>query len=193
MAHWVGFSATAGRVSVDAGCWVRDPRLLSLGWVAVMIVLSPVFARAMSTTLSFSPAPLFALLLVAGAFLAMAGCSPSESAPGKRFAMVIGLKPDKIERYKELHADPWPGVLARISECNIRNYSIHLAELEPGKHYLFGYFEYVGDDFLADMNKMAADEETVRWWAETDPCQTPIATAGEGTKWAEMEEVFFLP
>ncbi len=137
--------------------------------------------------------PILVLLLAAGALLALGACSPDDPKPAQRFGMVIGLKPEKIARYKELHADPWPGVLAKISECNIRNYSIHLAELEPGKHYLFGYFEYVGDDFLADMNKMAADEETVRWWAETDPCQTPIATAGEGTKWAQMEEVFFLP
>jgi hypothetical protein len=42
--------------------------------------------------------------------------------------MVIGLKPDRIETYKRLHAETWPEILAKISECNITNYSIFLRE-----------------------------------------------------------------
>jgi len=104
--------------------------------------------------------------------------------------MAIGLKPEKIDEYKKLHADAWPGVLKRIEACHIRNYSIYLAEIEEGKHYLFGYFEYCGDDFEADMAKMAADEITQKWWKCTDPCQIPIATRKEGEFWMNMEEVF---
>ena len=55
---------------------------------------------------------------------------------------------------------------------------------------MFGYFEYVGTNYEEDMRKMAADEETVRWWKETDPCQTPVETALSGEWWAPMEEVF---
>jgi len=40
----------------------------------------------------------------------------------QRYGMVIGVKPEKIDEYKRLHADTWPGVLKMIGECNIRNY-----------------------------------------------------------------------
>ena len=108
----------------------------------------------------------------------------------QRYGSVIGLRPEKIEEYKELHADVWPDVLRMIKQCNIRNYSIYLGELEKGKYYLFGYFEYTGDDFEADMAKMAADPTTQRWWEFCEPCQMPIPTRKEDEWWANMEEVF---
>ncbi len=109
-----------------------------------------------------------------------------------RYGWITGVKPEKIDYYKRLHADTWPGVLAMIKECNIQNYSIFLREI-GGKHYLFAYFEYTGDDFEADMAKMAADPETRRWWKETDPCQVPLSeAASEGKIWADMDQVFYL-
>lgn len=103
----------------------------------------------------------------------------------KRYGQVIRVKPDKLDEYKRLHADVWPDVLKKIHECNLRNYTIFYRD-----GYLFAYFEYVGDDFEADMARMKADETTRRWWTHTDPCQQPIETAGDGEWWAEMEEVF---
>ncbi len=117
----------------------------------------------------------------------------ANSQPNRRFrryGSVIGVKPEMLDIYKRLHADPWPGVVNRIRECNIRNYSIYLKEIEHGKYYLFSYFEYVGTDFEADMKKMAEDPVTQEWWRNTDPCQLPIPTRGEGEFWATMEEVF---
>jgi L-rhamnose mutarotase len=108
----------------------------------------------------------------------------------QRYGMVIGIKPEKIEAYKKLHAAAWPGVLRKIKECNIRNYSIYLREVEKGQFRLFSYFEYTGHDFQADMAKMAADPTTQKWWKETDPCQIPIPTHGPKEFWSVMEEVF---
>lgn len=105
----------------------------------------------------------------------------------QRFAMVIGIKPEKIKEYKELHANAWPGVLAALKKANVRNYSIYLKDTT-----LFGYLEYDGDDFEADMAKVAEDETTQEWWSYTDPCQVPWATAKEGEHWAYMEEVFHM-
>lgn len=107
-----------------------------------------------------------------------------------RYGRVIGIEKKDIPEYKRLHTDVWPGVLKMIKQCNIRNYSIYLAELEKDKFYLFSYFEYVGDDFEADMAKMAEDETTKKWWTHTDPMQKPIPTRKEGKWWAELEEVF---
>jgi len=123
------------------------------------------------------------------------GCAQGSRKAGSqqkvtRYGDVLGIKPEKIEEYKRLHADVWPDVLKMIKECNIHNYSIYLGELEKGKYYLFSYFEYTGDDFKADMAKMAADPTTQRWWELCKPCQSPIPTRKEGEWWANMEEVF---
>lgn len=108
----------------------------------------------------------------------------------KRCGSVIRLRDEKVEEYKRLHAAAWPGVLARITACNLQNYSIFLKRLDDGRHYLFSYFEYVGSDFDADRAKLAADPTTREWWQHTDPCQEPIGTRADGEWWAEMEEVF---
>ena len=103
----------------------------------------------------------------------------------ERYGMVLKVKPGKLEEYKRLHADVWPDVLEMIKECNIRNYSIFHKD-----GYLFSYFEYVGDDFEADMEKMAADPTTQKWWELCKPCQEPLESRDEGEWWAVMEEVF---
>ena len=108
----------------------------------------------------------------------------------KRFGMVTGLKPEKMAYYKKLHASAWPGVLKKIKECHIRNYSIYIQKIE-GKYFLFSYFEYVGTDFDKDMAQMAADTTTQRWWKETNPTQNPLPEAAAQQKiWQNMEEVF---
>jgi L-rhamnose mutarotase len=106
----------------------------------------------------------------------------------QRIGMVIGVKPEKIDEYRRLHAAVWPEVLARISACNIRNYSIFLKEPE---NLLFSFFEYHGSDYAADMAKMAADPKTQEWWAVCMPCQRPLETRQQDEWWASMEEVFF--
>ena len=104
-----------------------------------------------------------------------------------RYGMSIKVKPGKIKEYKRLHATVWPDVLKMISDCNIRNYSIYLKD-----DYLFSYFEYVGDDFDADMAKMAADPVTQKWWDVCKPCQSPLESRDESEWWANMEEVFHV-
>ena len=105
----------------------------------------------------------------------------------QRMGFVLGLKPEAIAEYKRVHADVWPGVLAMIAKCNIRNYSIYLKEPE---NLLFAYFEYHGTDFAADSAVMAADETTKEWWKLCGPMQVPFETRKEGEWWASMEEVF---
>jgi L-rhamnose mutarotase len=106
----------------------------------------------------------------------------------QRIGMVIGIRPDKIEDYKALHAAAWPGVLAKISDCNITNFVIFLREPE---NLLFACFEYHGSDLAADNARMAADPTTQEWWALCMPCQQPLQTRGEGEWWAGMQEVFY--
>ena len=83
----------------------------------------------------------------------------------QRYGAIVGLNEAKKAEYVRLHAAVWPDVLAMISACNIRNYSIFLKEPE---NLMFSYYEYHGTDHQADMAKMAADPVTQEWWAEED-------------------------
>lgn len=105
----------------------------------------------------------------------------------KRYGQVIAVRPEKLEEYKRLHANAWPGVLKMIKDCHLQNYSIYYKD-----GLLFSYYEYVGTDYEADMAKMAADPETQRWWNVCKPCQQPLPTRDEGEWWSDMEEVFHL-
>ncbi len=105
----------------------------------------------------------------------------------KRFGQIIGVDPQSYKTYKEYHAAVWPEILDMISACNISNYSIFHKD-----GMLFAYFEYVGEDFAADMAKMADDPKTQEWWDIMIPMQCPVDNRSEGEWWANVEEVFHL-
>lgn len=46
----------------------------------------------------------------------------------KRYGMVIGLRAEKLNEYKQLRAAAWPEVLKLIKQCHIQNYSIYLRD-----------------------------------------------------------------
>ena len=103
----------------------------------------------------------------------------------KRYGSVIGVRPEKLEEYKKLHAAVWPAVLDMIREVNIRNYSIYYRD-----GLLFSYFEYVGSDYATDMARMAADPATQRWWDICMPCQRQTEDAVPGEWWTPIPEIF---
>jgi L-rhamnose mutarotase len=106
----------------------------------------------------------------------------------KRVGMVIKIKPECIEEYKALHADSNPGVRDLLTEANMHNFSIFLLQLDDGNWYEFGYYEYTGDDFEADMAKLDKHPRNIEWLKICYPMQIPL----EGEKgWAEMEQVYF--
>lgn len=105
----------------------------------------------------------------------------------RRFASVIRLRAEKEQEYRRLHSAVWPSVLDTLRAANVTNYSIFLRD-----GLLFSYHEYNGDDYPADMSRIAADPETQVWWRLTDPCQQPLDSAAEGEWWTPAEEVFHL-
>jgi L-rhamnose mutarotase len=106
----------------------------------------------------------------------------------KRYGQLIGVKPEHYDEYVTAHAAVWPGVLETIRDCNLRNYSIFAF----GRDTLFAYFEYIGDDFAGDMQRMGDDPETQRWWASMMPLQQPVVGRPDGDWWATMDEVFHV-
>jgi L-rhamnose mutarotase len=105
----------------------------------------------------------------------------------QRIASVIRLRPEKESEYRALHADAWPGVLDALRAAHMTNYSIFVRD-----GLLFSYLEYNGDDYVADLARVAQDDTTRRWWQLTDPCQQPLDSAADGEWWAPAEEVFHL-
>ena len=103
----------------------------------------------------------------------------------QRYGQVIGVKPEQIAAYETIHREVWSEVLATIHACNMRNYSIFRYET-----LLFAYFEYVGNDFTADMAKMAADPKTQEWWAITAPMQQQVPEHTAEEWWTIIPEVF---
>jgi L-rhamnose mutarotase len=103
----------------------------------------------------------------------------------RRYGRVIGLRPEAEAAYKEAHRAVPEGVLRMIKDCHINNYTIYLHN-----SILYSYFEYDGEDFEADMARMAADPATQEWWSRMDPMQRPFDDRAPGEWWSTMEEVF---
>lgn len=101
------------------------------------------------------------------------------------FGQVGKLKADKIAEYDELHANCWPHIRELIRDCNLQNYSIFRYE-----DMVFSYYEYVGDDYDADMQKMADDAENQRWWEHTHPCFERFAYPG-AEFYLDMKQIFY--
>lgn len=107
----------------------------------------------------------------------------------QRMAMVIGVKPERLAEYKALHAEPWPEMNAALKAANIRNYSIYLREPE---NLLFGYWEYTGADYPADMQVLRDQAVTKEWLALVEPCQAKLTSAGPHEWWSMMPEIYYL-
>lgn len=101
----------------------------------------------------------------------------------RRFCQRAYLKPEKIAEYRALHAAAWPKVLETIRACQLRNYSISILG-----DMVVSYFEYVGEDYEADMRRMEADPVTQEWWKHTKPC---FLHHDEGIYYQDMEEIFY--
>jgi L-rhamnose mutarotase len=120
------------------------------------------------------------------ALLSTVGCVHQ---PVKRVGMVVGIRPDKVPQYKQLHADSNPGVRDILNKYHMHNFSIYLQKID-GKWYEFGYYEYTGHDFEGDMAKMAKEPRTIEWLKKCDPMQIPLPGA---TGWTPMERAYFNP
>lgn len=105
----------------------------------------------------------------------------------ERRGSIIAIGEEEIGKYKDYHKNVWQEVLEMIKNCHINNYSIYYKD-----GYLFSYFEYTGDDYESDMNRMAADPKTQEWWRIMKPLMKPLHNCKEGEFWTEMEEVFHL-
>lgn len=125
---------------------------------------------------------------IAGILFSVAFYAKPESHV-ERIGMVIGIKPDQISAYEALHAASNPGVRDLLQKYHIHAFSIFIHELD-GKYYLFGYYEYTGMDYKADMAKLAAEPRNKKWLSITDAMQIPLP--GDHA-WSMMKEIYHNP
>jgi L-rhamnose mutarotase len=102
--------------------------------------------------------------------------------------MVIGLREESAEAYISLHAGD--GIRDLLTAANIRNFNIFLHRFPDGRLYEFGYYEYVGENYEADMAALAAHPRNMDWLALCDPMQQPFP---EAKGWTEMQAIFLNP
>jgi L-rhamnose mutarotase len=131
-----------------------------------------------------------ATLLTAVCLCVVALYAKPESSNVQRIGMVIGIKADQISAYEALHATSNSGVRDLLEKYHMHNFSIYIHKLDDGKYYLFGYYEYTGTDYKADMEKLGAEPRNQKWLAVTGPMQAPLS--GEQS-WAMMKEVYHNP
>ena len=122
----------------------------------------------------------------------MAGKPPDGHDAMKRYGMIIGLRPEKVAEYKQLHAAVWPEVLKKIRECQIRNYSIYLRRSRTGS---------ITSSAISSI-PAATSRRTWSGWPPIrprsaggrfcEPCQRPLADRAPKEWWANMEEVFHV-
>jgi len=118
-----------------------------------------------------------------------------EAKAPRRCAGLCRLKPEMYDQYTALHDHTWDEVMARMYASNMRNFVVYY---HAETHQMFHHFEYVGDDFKADMAAVDADPIVRRWWSYCEPCQEPLHWEGKppsqggdggegGAWWAEMQ------
>ena len=104
--------------------------------------------------------------------------SPVYKDTSQHLYLCIQLKPEAEAEYRAIHAAVWPGVIAALERQHIIDYSIHYY---PPLQLLIANFKYNGTDYDKDMQGIAEDPETQRWWKVTDGMQASFNEGATGS------------
>ena len=105
----------------------------------------------------------------------------------ERYAMAVKLKDEKKDFYLKNHQNVWPEELNELKKIKIKNYSIFLKE-----DFMFGYLEYEGNNFNADMVEMQKNPIVDKWTKLMVDCFNPFPNNEENNSWVMMDEIFYM-
>ncbi|MEN2738386.1 L-rhamnose mutarotase [Microbacterium sp. X-17] len=105
----------------------------------------------------------------------------------QRMGHVIGIKPERLSEYRELHRNAWPEVLDGLASVGIRNYTIYV--YEPAM-LLFSTWEYAGENLAADLERLLLLPRMQEWTDLCAPMQNALPTRSEGEWWQRLPEIF---
>jgi L-rhamnose mutarotase len=105
----------------------------------------------------------------------------------QRIAVVIQVRPERLDEYRRLHDPIWPELAAELKAAGVRNYSLWLRP--DGTE--FGYLEC--DDWSAACAYLAKSEIHTRWQnLMNDFLLTPTDAAVGGQPVLMLERSFLL-
>lgn len=106
----------------------------------------------------------------------------------ERACFLLHLRPELVQEYLSAHEVVWPEMLAALSRCGWRNYSLFLREQDG---LVVGYCE--SDDFAASTAAMVREDVGRRWEAGMARFFTSSATAdGREREREDLREYFHL-
>ncbi|MEM7533950.1 MAG: L-rhamnose mutarotase [Chloroflexota bacterium] len=104
----------------------------------------------------------------------------------ERICFMLKVKEDRIEEYKERHAEVWPEMLDALRETGWHNYSLFMRP----DGLLIGYVET--PDFQAALNGMELKEVNARWQAEMGELFESLDGKRPDESMEPLEQVFYL-
>ena len=104
----------------------------------------------------------------------------------KRVCFLLKVKPDRVDEYRERHAQVWPDMQAALRDTGWHNYSLFLRD----DGLLVGYLET--EDFEAAKAGMEATEVNARWQAEMGEFFESLDGARPDEAMKPLTEVFHL-
>jgi L-rhamnose mutarotase len=105
---------------------------------------------------------------------------------GERVCFTLRVRPDRLDEYRQRHAEVWPAMLEALGEAGWRNYSLFLND----DGLLVGYVEC--DDFDAALEAMQTCPVNARWQAEMAPFFELVDGGAPDTSLLRLAEIFHL-
>ncbi|MCE7079316.1 L-rhamnose mutarotase [Streptomyces sp. ST2-7A] len=104
----------------------------------------------------------------------------------RRICFLLKVRADRLEEYRERHAEVWPEMRRALGESGWHNYSLFLRE----DGLLVGYLET--EDFEAAREAMSRTEVNARWQAEMAGFFEDLDGVGPDEAMRPLTEIFHL-
>ncbi len=103
-----------------------------------------------------------------------------------RYCLVGHVRPDRLDEYRERHAEVWPELLQALKEAGWQRYTLFLGE----DGLLVGYVE--AEDLAAAQAAVAATEVNARWQRHMSELFAGLGGDDPDRNWRLLDEVFDL-
>lgn len=103
-----------------------------------------------------------------------------------RICFLLKIRPEKVEEYRDRHANVWPEFRKALRQTGWKNYSLFLRH----DGTVVGYLET--DDFDRCCAAMKEHAINARWQSEMIPFFEAIRNGGPDDNMEPLEEVFHL-
>ena len=105
----------------------------------------------------------------------------------KRVGIMLKVKKEKMDEYREVHKNVWPEMKEALSRHGWHNYSLFLTE----DGFLFGYFE-TPVDFQTALKGIETEQINEKWQKTMASYFESLDGKRADESMVELEEVFHL-